>query len=151
MRGSVLKGTVFRQTMFAEFERDICSMVEANQPLTPDILCEHYGRLNRDYFGPSMVIDREIELEWARIPHFYYNFYVYKYATSFSVANAIATRILDGDRIQLEAYLELLKSGSSKPPVDLLKDAGVDLSTPAPISEALEVFGGLVKEMDRLI
>jgi oligoendopeptidase F len=145
------KGTVFRQTMFAEFERDVQEMVEKDVPLTPDLLCEHYGKLNREYFGPEMVIDKEIELEWARIPHFYYNFYVYKYATSFSVANAIATRILQDDQDQLDSYISMLKSGGSKPPLDLLMDAGVDLRTPAPISEALEVFGSLVKEMDGLL
>ncbi|MEA3559196.1 MAG: M3 family metallopeptidase, partial [Candidatus Thermoplasmatota archaeon] len=145
------KGTLFRQTMFAEFERDITEMAESNIPLTPDSLSEHYGKLNRDYFGPKMTVDREIELEWMRIPHFYYNFYVYKYATSFSVANAVATRILEGDKDQLERYLGLLKAGGSKPPVELLKDAGVDLSTPAPIREALKVFSGLVSEMCGLV
>jgi oligoendopeptidase F len=145
------KGTVFRQTMFAEFERDVQEMVEKDIPLTPDLLCEHYGKLNRDYFGPEMVIDAEIELEWARIPHFYYNFYVYKYATSFSVANAIATRILQGDEHQLDIYIEMLKAGGSKPPVELLKDAGVDLSTPEPISEALKVFGSLITDMDSML
>jgi oligoendopeptidase F len=145
------KGTVFRQTMFAEFERDVQEMVEKDIPLTPDLLCEHYGKMNRTYFGPEMVIDKEIELEWARIPHFYYNFYVYKYATSFSVANAIASRILGGDDHQLDIFIEMLKAGGSKPPVELLKDAGVDLSTPEPISEALKVFGSLVTEMNGLL
>ncbi|MGA1848446.1 MAG: oligoendopeptidase F [Thermoplasmatota archaeon] len=145
------KGTVFRQTMFAEFERDIQQMVEKGVPLTPDILTDHYGKLNREYFGPGMIIDPEIELEWARIPHFYYNFYVYKYATSYSVANAIASRILAGDHEQLERYIEMLKAGGSKPPVDLLIDAGVDLRTPEPIKEALEVFSSLVKEMEGLL
>lgn len=145
------KGTVFRQTMFAEYERDITEMVEENIPLTADSLSEHYGKLNREYFGPTMTIDSEIELEWARIPHFYYNFYVYKYATSFSVANAIAARILKGDEDQLDMYLSMLKAGGSKPPVELLRDAGVDLSTPEPISEALKVFSSLVKEIGPLI
>ncbi|MBN1389340.1 MAG: oligoendopeptidase F [Candidatus Thermoplasmatota archaeon] len=145
------KGTVFRQTMFSEFERDVQAMVEKDTPLTPDLLCEHYGMLNRDYFGPAMIIDPEIELEWARIPHFYYNFYVYKYATSFCAANAIATRILKGDTLQLERYISLLRSGGSKPPVDLLIEAGVDLRTTAPITEALKVFGDLVTRLERLI
>lgn len=145
------KGTVFRQTMFAEFERDVQETVEKDIPLTPDLLCKQYGKLNRDYFGPEMVIDKEIELEWARIPHFYYNFYVYKYATSFSVANAIATRILKGEEKQLEIYTDMLKAGGSKPPVELLKDAGVDLSTPEPISEALKVFGSLITEMEGML
>ncbi|MGA1820234.1 MAG: oligoendopeptidase F [Thermoplasmatota archaeon] len=145
------KGTVFRQTMFSEFERDVQALVEGGVPLTPDLLCENYGRLNGSYFGPSMVIDRELELEWARIPHFYYNFYVYKYATSFCVANAIATRILDGDHEQLDRYLSLLEAGGSKPPLELLIDAGVDMRTTEPITEALKVFGGLVSRMDDLI
>lgn len=145
------KGTVFRQTMFAEFERDIQEMVEKGTPLTPDILAEHYGDLNRNYFGPRMIIDDEIKLEWARIPHFYYNFYVYKYATSFCAANAIARRILGGDMEQLERYIGMLKAGGSKPPVDLLIEAGVDLRTPEPVKEALEVFSSLVDEMDRLL
>ncbi len=138
------KGTVFRQTMFAEFERDISDMVERNIPLTPELLTDHYLKLNRDHFGPAMVLGPEIGMEWARIPHFYYDFYVYKYATSFSVANAISSRLLSGDKGQLGRYLGMLRAGGSKPPLDLLKDAGVDLSTPAPISEALRVFSDLV-------
>lgn len=138
------KGTVFRQTMFAEFERDISNMVERNIPLTPELLTDHYLKLNRDHFGPAMVLDPEIGMEWARIPHFYYDFYVYKYATSFSVANAISSRLLTGDREQLDRYLGMLRAGGSKPPMEALKDAGVDLSTPAPISEALRVFSDLV-------
>ena len=145
------KGTVFRQTMFSEFERDVQSMVEDGVPLTPDLLCKYYGDLNRKYFGPSMVIDREIEFEWQRIPHFYYNFYVYKYATSFCVANAITKRILEGDEDQLKRYISLLKAGGSKPPIDLLLDAGVDMRTPEPVTEALKVFGQLVRRMRDLI
>ncbi|MBN1539330.1 MAG: oligoendopeptidase F [Candidatus Thermoplasmatota archaeon] len=145
------KGTVFRQTMFAEFEKWVQAIVEEGVPLTPDLLCEQYGKLNGEYFGPEMVIDSPIELEWARIPHFYYDFYVYKYATSFCAANAIATRILEGDASQLERYLSLLGSGCSKPPVDLLAEAGVDLRTVDPITEALKVFGDLVTRMDRFI
>ncbi|MGA1792529.1 MAG: oligoendopeptidase F [Thermoplasmatota archaeon] len=145
------KGTVFRQTMFSEFERDVQALVEEGTPLTPDLLCENYGKLNKNFFGPSMVIDKELELEWARIPHFYYNFYVYKYATSFCVANAIATRILEGDKEQLDRYISLLKAGGSKPPVELLLGAGVDLRTTEPITEALNVFGDLVKRMESLI
>jgi len=145
------KGTVFRQTMFSEFERDVQALVEGGIPLTPDLLCDNYGELNRKYFGPSMIIDKELELEWARIPHFYYNFYVYKYATSFCIANAIATRILEGDKEQLERYISLLKAGGSKPPIELLLDAGVDMRTPEPISEALKVFGDLLKRMEPLV
>lgn len=145
------KGTVFRQTMFAEFERDVSELVERNVPLTPALLSETYTRLNRDYFGPEMTLDPEIGMEWARIPHFYYDFYVYKYATSFSVANAISRRLLSGDMVQLERYISLLKAGGSKPPLDILKDAGVDLTSPAPIMEALEVFSGLVDRFERLL
>ncbi|MGA1820988.1 MAG: oligoendopeptidase F [Thermoplasmatota archaeon] len=143
------KGTVFRQTMFAEFERDVSVMVENGIPLTPDSLCELYGKLNGDYFGPDVELDEEIRMEWARIPHFYYNFYVYKYATGYSSATAIARRILEGG--DLENYLAMLKAGGSKPPLELLKGAGVDLATPEPVRSALEVFSDLVDEMDGLI
>jgi len=145
------KGTVFRQTMFAEFERDVSGLVESNVPLTPSLLSDAYTRLNRDYFGPAMVMDTEIGMEWARIPHFYYDFYVYKYATSFAVANAISNRLVSGDSEQLGRYFGLLRAGGSKPPLELLMDAGVDLTTPAPITEALGVFKGLVDRFEGLI
>jgi oligoendopeptidase F len=135
--------------MFAEFERDVSVMVEEGIPLTPDSLCDLYGRLNGDYFGPEVELDEQIRMEWARIPHFYYNFYVYKYATGYSSATAIAKRILEGGDIY--SYLDMLKAGGSKPPLELLKEAGVDLTTPEPVKSALEVFTGLVGEMDELI
>jgi len=141
------KGTVFRQTMFAEFEKKISEMVDNNVPLTADGLSDIYGKLNRDHFGPRTFLDDEIKLEWARIPHFYYNFYVYKYATGYSAATAISNGIVDGSG-DLEAYVNMLKSGGSKPPIDLLKGAGVDLTTPEPINKGLELFDRLVIELD---
>lgn len=143
------KGTVFRQTMFSEFERDVSVMVEEGVPLTPVSLNDLYGKLNSDYFGPEVEVDEEIRVEWARIPHFYYNFYVYKYATGYSSATAIARRIIEGG--DLESYLDMLKAGGSRPPLELLKGAGVDLTTPEPVRSALEVFSDLVDEMNDLI
>jgi oligoendopeptidase F len=143
------KGTVFRQTMFAEFEKEIASIVENDQPLTADGLSEVYGKLNEDHFGPRTFHDRQIDLEWARIPHFYYNFYVYKYATGYSAATAISKGIVEG-KLDLDDYLGMLKKGGSEPPLDLLKGAGVDLSTPAPIDEGLNLFDSLVEDLDAL-
>lgn len=145
------KGTVFRQTMFAEFERDVAAMVERGEPLTPDILSAHYRKLNVDYFGPEMAIDPEIDLEWSRIPHFYYNFYVYKYATGYCAATALSRMILDGDDRALDRYLTFLRSGGSKPPLDTLADAGVDLRSPEPVKRALDVFSALIDEMEELV
>ncbi len=144
------KGTVFRQTMFAEFEQLISSMVEDYQPLTAEGLSEAYGKLNRDHFGPGTYLDDEIKLEWSRIPHFYYNFYVYKYATGFSAATAISNSIISG-KIDLEAYTNMLKAGGSKPPIDLLRDVGVDLSTPKPVDDGLKLFDSLVDDLSGLL
>ena len=145
------RGTVFRQTMFAQFELEICRRLEGGEPFTSEMLCDIYGDLNREYFGPGVVVDDEIRIEWARIPHFYYNFYVYKYATGYSAATDISRRILSGEEGALEGYLNMLKAGRSKPPLELLKMAGVDLSSPEPIRRGLEVFDSLVTELDELI
>ena len=144
------KGTVYRQTMFEEFERRTNAMAEAATPLTAGALCDLYLELNKQYFGPDMVSDPLIAYEWCRIPHFYYNFYVYQYATSFSAAVAIAHRILEQGEAAVKPYLEFLKSGCTQDPVSLLKIAGVDLSTSAPVDEALEVFADAVRQMEEL-
>ena len=145
------KGTLFRQTMFAEFELEMGRMSEAGETLTADALCEKYLALNKLYFGPDMVSDEHIALEWARIPHFFYNYYVFQYATGFSAAVALAMRILSGEAGAVDDYKRFLSSGGSADPISLLKIAGVDMSDPAPIRSALELFDRLLNEMEELI
>ncbi|MGS0763732.1 oligoendopeptidase F [Syntrophomonas curvata] len=145
------RGTVYRQTMFAEFEKIIHEMVEQGGGLTPDELCRIYRELNILYFGPDVVIDKEVEVEWSRIPHFYSAFYVYKYATGFSAATAIKEKILEEGEPAVTRYLDFLKSGSSDYPLNLLHKAGVDLTTPQPVEKALDYFGHLLDEMERLL
>jgi oligoendopeptidase F len=145
------RGTVYRQTMFAEFEKIIHEKVEAGEGLTPDDLCRIYRELNTLYFGPDVVIDKEIEMEWSRIPHFYSAFYVYKYATGFSAATAIKEQIIKEGNPAVTRYLDFLKSGSSDYPLNLLKKAGVDLTTPQPVQQALDYFGKLLDKMEELI
>ncbi len=145
------KGTVYRQTMFAEFELKINDLVAAGESLTAEVLCSEYRKLNEEYFGPDMIIDDEIALEWARIPHFYYNFYVYQYATGFSAAIALSTKMLKEGQPAVEKYLNFLSSGCTKDPVSLLKGAGVDMSTSEPVDLALQLFGSLIDEMEELI
>ena len=144
------KGTVYRQTMFAEFERELGRMAERGETLTADALGEKYLALNRLYFGPDMISDAQIALEWARIPHFYYNYYVFQYATGFSAAVALADRILREGESAVADYKRFLSGGSSTDPISLLKLAGVDMSTPAPVDAALAMFGELVDELDAL-
>ena len=144
------KGTVYRQTMFAEFERELGRMAERGETLTADALDEKYLALNRLYFGPDMISDAQIALEWARIPHFYYNYYVFQYATGFSAAVALADRILREGEPAVADYKRFLSGGSSTDPISLLKLAGVDMSTPAPVDAALAMFGELVDELDAL-
>ena len=144
------KGTVYRQTMFAEFERELGRMAERGETLTADALDEKYLALNRLYFGPDMISDAQIALEWARIPHFYYNYYVFQYATGFSAAVALADRILREGEPAVANYKRFLSGGSSTDPISLLKLAGVDMSTPAPVDAALAMFGELVDELDAL-
>ena len=144
------KGTVYRQTMFAEFERELGRMAERGETLTADALDEKYLALNRLYFGPDMISDAQIALEWARIPHFYYNYYVFQYATGFSAAVAIANRILAEGEPAVADYKKFLSSGGSADPISLLKIAGVDMSTPKPVNDALALFGELIDEMERL-
>lgn len=145
------KGTVYRQTMFAEYEMETNAMAERGESLTADALSKVYYDLNKKYYGSAMVSDPEIALEWSKIPHFYYNFYVYQYATGFSAAVAIARRILAEGEPAVRDYMKFLSSGCSAAPVELLKIAGVDMSTKKPIQAALDVFGKLVEEMEGLV
>ena len=145
------KGTLYRQTMFAEFELNIGKMVAEGQTLTADVLCAEYRRLNENYFGPDMVVDDRIALEWARIPHFYYNYYVFQYATGYSAAIAISRKILTEGERAVKDYLNFLSGGCSKSPIDLLKGAGVDMTDPAPVEAALALFGELLDEMEDLL
>ncbi|MBN2433267.1 MAG: oligoendopeptidase F [Acidobacteria bacterium] len=141
------KGTVFRQTMFAEFEKMIHDKAEHGIPLTPDELSESYYQLNSRYYGPAVDAHRHIALEWARIPHFYYNFYVYKYATGFAAAQALAAGILDGSSENVDRYLSFLRAGGSRFPLDILAQAGVDLRDSQPVRAALEIFRQTVAEL----
>ncbi|MED4587227.1 oligoendopeptidase F [Priestia flexa] len=145
------RGTVFRQTMFAEFEHEIHVRAQNGEPLTPELLTKLCYDLNKKYFGDNLVIDEEIGLEWARIPHFYYNYYVYQYATGFSAAAALSKQILEEGDAAVERYLGFLKAGSSDYPIEVLKRAGVDMTTAEPIKEALEVFKEKLEEMERLL
>lgn len=142
--------TVYRQTMFAEFEKIIHNTVEQGEPLTADYLCQVYRQLNRDYYGESIVLDTQIDMEWARIPHFYRAFYVYKYATGYSAATALAMQVLQDGAPAVERYLHFLAAGCSDYPLPLLQAAGVDMSTPAPVESALHLFGDLLQELEEL-
>ena len=142
------KGTVFRQTMFAEFEREAHAMRERGEALSPAALNQLYGNLVRDYFGPELIMDDEVQLEWARIPHFYRPFYVYKYATGYSTAVALSEGILKEGEPARKRYLEFLSMGGSAWPLDELRHAGVDLTTPAPVNAALEKFGRLLDDAE---
>jgi len=145
------RGTVFRQTMFAEFERDIHEYASNGGALTADKLCEMYRNLNIKYYGDALDIDAELDLEWARIPHFYYNFYVFQYATGFSSAVALADKMTTEGQEAVDAYKSFLGAGSSDYPIEVLKSAGVDMTTPQPVDNALNVFNALVKEMESLV
>lgn len=145
------RGTVFRQTMFAEFERDIHKAVEAGNALTSESLSKMYHDLNVKYYGPSLTVDEKLSLEWARIPHFYYNFYVFQYATGFSSAEALAKKITTEGQPAIKAYFDFLSAGCSDYPIEVLKKAGVDMTTAKPVDEALATFRALVKEMKSLI
>ena len=145
------KGTLYRQTMFAEFELNIGKMVQRGETLTADALCQEYRRLNEAYYGPDMVVDDEIAMEWARIPHFYYDYYVFQYATGYSAAIALSRRILQEGAPAVKDYLEFLSSGCSKSPIDLLKGAGVDMTSAEPVNQALQLFGELLDEMEALV
>ena len=145
------KGTLYRQTMFAEFELIIGRMVAEGKTLTADVLCAEYKRLNELYFGEDMIVDDRIAMEWARIPHFYYNYYVFQYATGYSAAIALSRRILKEGEPAVKDYLNFLSGGCSKSPIDLLKGAGVDMTSPEPINQALKLFDELLDEMEELM
>jgi len=145
------KGTIYRQTMFAEFEKFMGAAVDAGQTLTADMLCAEYARLCKLYYGEDMVVDDQIAMEWARIPHFYYNYYVFQYATGYSAAIALSRRILREGENAVKDYLGFLSGGCSKSPIDLLKGAGVDMTSPAPVNDALTLFGELLDEMESLM
>lgn len=146
-----IRGTLFRQTMFAEFELKLHEWAEKGVPLTPQLLKEEYHKLNQLYFGPDTIIDDEIDIEWARIPHYYYNFYVYQYATGISAALALSDKVVNGTESDREAYLNFLKSGSSKYPIDTLKLAGIDMTSPAPVKAAIQTFDTLLTELEKLL
>lgn len=145
------RSTVYRQTMFAEFEKDIHEYVEKGGALTSDYLSDIYKKLNEKYYGPDIVVDDKIAIEWARIPHFYYNFYVFQYATGFSSAVSLSQQILKEGDGAVDRYIGFLKSGDSDYPINVLKKAGVDMTTSEPIDQALKLFSQLVDEMDKLI
>lgn len=144
------RGTVYRQTMFAEFELWMNEFAEKGETLTAEALCDAYYALNKKYFGDGITVDKLISVEWARIPHFFYNFYVFQYATGFSAAVAIANRILAEGKPAVDDYLKFLSSGSSMDPISLLKIAGVDMTTAKPVNDALKLFNELIDEMDEL-
>ncbi len=144
------KGTVFRQTQFAEFEHFMHEQAAAGQPLTAHFLRDHYYKLNEKYYGPGVVSDEEIALEWSRIPHFYYNYYVYQYATGFCASSALAEKILS-DPAGLDRYLGFLKAGQSDYPIEVMKAAGVDMTSSDYLNEAFEVFGRYLEQLENLM
>jgi len=146
-----IRATLFRQVLFAEFELFIHEMAEKRVPLTPKLLSDEFLRLNKFYYGNDLVYDDELAIEWARIPHFYYNFYVYQYATGISAALFLCDRISKGSDADRNAYLEFLRSGSSDYPLNILKKAGVDMQSPAPVHTAIDTFSSLVTELETLL
>ena len=143
------RGTIYRQCMFAEFERDISQMNAEGVALNAEVLSERYGKLCAEYFGPGIELDEEIKLEWSRIPHFYYNFYVYQYCIGFSAAIALSQRILSEGEPAVKDYIGYLSGGCSKTPIELLRGAGVDMATPDPVNSALKYFGELVDQLEQ--
>ena len=145
------RGTVYRQTMFAEFEKMIHESVEAGESLTSQAMQKMYRKLNQKYFGDALVIDKKLDYEWARIPHFYYNFYVYKYATGYSAAAALADKIQNDGPEAAAKYLKFLKAGGSDYPLNILKKAGVDMEKAQPIENAAAKFKNYLKQLQDLI
>lgn len=143
------RGTIYRQCMFAEFERDISQMNADGVALNAEVLSERYGKLCAEYFGPGIELDEDIKLEWSRIPHFYYNFYVYQYCIGFSAAIALSQRILSEGESAVKDYIGYLSGGCSKTPIELLRGAGVDMATPDPVNAALKYFGELVDQLEQ--
>lgn len=146
-----IRGTLFRQTMFAEFELLIHEKTEQAIPLTTDMLKEEYRKLNQKYFGSSVMIDNEIDIEWARIPHFYYNFYVFQYATGISAALALSERVVQGGPAERDAYLNFLRGGSSRYPIEMLKLAGIDMSSSTPVKAAINKFRSTLEELKKVV
>ena len=146
-----MRATIYRQTMFAEFEKITHELAEQNEPLTVERFQGVYRQLLERYFGPDFTLDDELSLECFRIPHFYRAFYVYKYATGMSAAIALANRVTQGGRAELAAYLDFLKGGCSQDPLDLLRGAGVDMQQPQPVDTALDYFAQLVDELENLL
>ena len=147
----LFKSTIFRQTMFAEFERDMHAIVEQNGVLTNEVLCDAYYKLVKKYFGDSVYIDEAIKYEWSRIPHFYYNFYVYKYATGLSAAAFIASQILSGNKEYIEKYKNFLKLGGSMYPIDELRQIDIDMTKKEVVESAIEMFKNTLEEFEKLI
>ena len=145
------RGTLFRQTMFAEFERWAHERVEAGEALTPEALSDKYAELCGRYYGPDVEVDEFVAIEWARVPHFYRSYYVYQYATGISAAAALSRQILDEGEPARQRYRQFLSGGSSKYSLDLLKDAGVDMATPEPVEQALQVFEAWLTELEELM
>jgi len=150
-RADELLGTLYRQTMFAEYEKITHELEESGTPLTADNLRDEYRKLLQKYFGPQMILEETSDLEGLRIPHFYHAFYVYKYSTGVSAALALAERVLTGGEKEREDYFTFLKSGGSRFPIDALKTAGVDMSSPEPVNAACGAFGKLVEELEKLL
>ncbi len=146
-----MRGTLLRQTLFAEFELKLHRFAEEGIPLTPALLKKEYRALNQEYYGTEMVLDPEVDIEWARIPHFYYNFYVYQYATGISAAHALVEKVLEGGKEAKDKYLAFLSSGSSRYPLDVLRLAGVDMGSSEPVASAMRHFGDLVETLEELI
>ena len=146
-----MRSTLIRQTMFAEFELQLHSWAEQGVPLTPSLLKSEYRKLNLEYFGPDVVLDEEVDIEWARIPHFYYNFYVYQYATGISAAHCLVDKVLSEGDSARDRYLQFLSSGGSRYPVDLLKITGVDMSRGEAVEAAMHHFGELVAQLEKLL
>jgi oligoendopeptidase F len=146
-----LRGTLLRQTLFAEFELKIHRFVEEGTPLTPALLKQEYRALNQEYYGSELVLDPELDIEWARIPHFYYNFYVYQYATGISAADALVDKVLKEGKEARDKYLTFLSSGSSRYPLDVLHLAGVDMRSSEPVASAMRHFGDLVDTLEKLL
>jgi len=146
-----IRTTVYRQTMFAEFERDMHTLAEEGRPITPYLLKNAWHDLNRKYYGPSIVVDEEIDMEWARIPHFYSSFYVYKYVTGLAAATTLSTRILSGEEGARDRYLAFLKKGSSDYSLNIMRDAGVDMTIPLPLEVTISQFAQTLEDMKELL
>lgn len=145
------RGTLYRQTMFAEFELAANEMTQRGEGTTAEALCAMYKKLNEQYFGPEMNVDEEISLEWARIPHFYYDYYVYQYATGYAAAIALSRRILREGEAAVKDYLGFLSGGCSADPITLLRGAGVDMASPKPVEDATKLFDEMISEMEKIL